>query len=115
MSVNVSRRRTRAGLITVHDGDNFSYSPFKGGKGGVDVFIILFVRLGFQFAAEMACRVRAERRHATEHRMRGEGEVRGVAARDGAADVIEKPWRALLEERDQAPGEVRVAIHLIEE
>ena len=96
MSLNVNRRRTLGGMITVHDGDNFRYSPFKGGKSEVGVLIIELVRLRFQFAAEIAYGVRAEYAQATEQRMGGEGEVWSVAARDGGADVIAKPWQALL-------------------
>ena len=102
-------------MKTVHDGDHFSDSPFKGGKSAAGVLIILLVRLGFQFAAEIAHGVGAEYAQATEQRMRGEGEVRGVAAGDGAADFIEQPGQALLKKCDQPRRERLVAVHLIEE
>ena len=94
---------------------NFSSFALEGGEGAVGVFIIFIVRLRFELLGEVAGVVRTECSQGAEQRMRGAGEVGGVAARDGAADVVEKARRVFVEERDHPPHQRLVAIELIEE
>ena len=47
--------------------------------------------------------------------MRGAGEIAGAAARDGAADVVEKTRSVFLKERDHPLHQSLITIELIEE